>query len=1151
MRHEAVSLGDKYDLAKSRILATGTQAVVRLVLMQRARDRRMGKRTAGYITGYRGSPLGGLDQQFERAAALLKPADILFQPAVNEDLAATALWGSQQAEMRGEGRTDGVFGMWYGKGPGADRSGDALKHANLAGTSPWGGVVALMGDDHTCESSTTAHQSEYAFVDAQIPILSPAGVQEIIDYGLMGFALSRFAGIWVGLKCVKDTVESTATIDGSLDRMASVIPGAFRMPAGGLNIRPGDHPNAQEERLHEYKIPAALAFLRVNVPDRLVLAGGRAPRLGIITAGKSYLDVLQALDELGIDEGIAADFGIKLLKLACTWPIEPGTVRHFAERLEKIIVVEEKRGLIEGQVKEILYGTRNHPTIVGKRDETGNWLLPSKGALDSNQIAIAIGERVLEHSPHRGLEARVTALKQAEAVLAEGTDIATRGYYFCAGCPYNSGTIVPEGSRAYAGIGCHYMVQRMDRQTEGYTQMGAEGANWVGEAPFSTRGHVFQNIGDGTYNHSGSLAIRAAAISGANITYRIYFNDAVALTGGQKVDGGMTADQIARQVAAEGAKRVVVVAEEPDHYPPTTVWPYGTTVHPREELDAVQKELARVGGLSVLIYDQTCAAEKRRRRKRGTHADPDVRVVINELVCEGCGDCGVQSNCVAIVPVETEFGRKRAIDQSSCNKDFSCLKGFCPSFVTVHGAKRRQRSTAADFALPEITPPEMLESYAMLITGVGGTGVVTIGAILAMAAHLEGKGVGVIDMAGLAQKGGPVTSHVRIAPTPGSVKAIRVTAGGADAILACDMVVAGTAKALAAIHPNRTRVFVNTHETYPGEFTRDPDMQLPTRRLIAAITGRAGAERTRTIEATEIATALLGDAIATNMFMLGLAWQSAAIPLTSAAIERAIELNGVDVAMNKAAFAWGRRAAVEPQKVAQIAARLTGRAPPVTQTLDALVERRAGFLAAYQDEGYARHYSAAVQRIRAAEHAVAPGRDSLALAVAVNLFRLMAIKDEYEVARLYTDGSFAKQLRREFSSWGKMEFHLAPPLVAREDPATGRPAKAKYGWWMMRGFKLLAAARGLRGTFADPFRFSADRRLEQRLLADYEETLSLIGAHLRADNYLAAVALAEYPEKIRGYGPLKAESAAKATALATERRAALVAGAPRLAEAAE
>ena len=1152
MRHEAVTLGDKYDLGKSRILLTGTQAVVRLALAQRARDRRMGKRTAGYVTGYRGSPLGGLDQQFERAAGILQPADILFQPAVNEDLAATALWGTQQAGMRGEGRHDGVFGLWYGKGPGVDRSGDALKHANLAGTAPWGGVVALMGDDHTCESSTTAHQSEYAFVDAMIPILSPAGVQEVIDYGLIGFAMSRFAGVWVGLKCVKDTIESTATIDGSLDRAATVTPGAFRMPPGGLNIRPGDHPVQQEERLHEYKIPAALAFLRVNVPDRLVLSGGRQPRLGIVTAGKSYLDVVQALDELGIDERIAADFGIKLLKLACTWPVEPQVVRHFAERLETIIVVEEKRGLIEGQVKEILYGNRNQPAVVGKRDEDGNWLFPSKGALDSNKVAIAIGERVLAYAPHRPLESRVAALRHAEEALAAGQDVASRGYYFCAGCPYNSGTVVPEGSRAYAGIGCHYMVLRMDRQTDGYTQMGAEGANWVGEAPFSTRGHVFQNIGDGTYNHSGSLAIRAAAIAGVNVTYRIYCNDAVALTGGQKVDGGMTVDQIARQVAAEGAKRIVIVAEDPGRYPAGTVWPEGTKVHPREKLDAVQKELAGVGGLSVLIYDQTCAAEKRRRRKRGTFAEAPARVVINELACEGCGDCGVQSNCVALVPVETEFGRKRAVDQSSCNVDMTCLKGFCPSLVTVHGAKRHERAAAVDFVLPDLPPADIIDGFAMLITGVGGTGVVTIGAIIAMAAHLEGKGAGVIDMAGLAQKGGPVTSHIRIAPTPASIKAIRVPAAGADTILACDMVVAGTARSLAAINPNRTRVFVNTHETYPGEFTRDPDMTLPTRRLLAAIGGRAGASHMRAIEATATSTALLGDAIAANMFMLGFAWQSEAIPLAAASIERAIELNGADVAMNLAAFAWGRRAAIEPDVVTGIADEVAGRPAPGAPTTGSVIERRTSFLLDYQDAAYAGRYSTAVLRVREAEQAVAPGREDLTRAVAVNLFRLMAIKDEYEVARLFTDGSFERQLGREFAAWGKVEYHLAPPLLARVDRTTGRPVKSRYGPWMLPVFRLLARMRRRRGGILDPFRYAADRKLERRLLADYEETVSLITANLRPDNYAAAIALAGYPEKIRGYGPVKAESAIRATALATEREEAFRAGAPQqLAEAAE
>lgn len=1152
MDADAVSLGDKYDLGKNRILLTGSQAVVRLTLMQHARDRRMGKRTAGYVTGYRGSPLGGLDQQFARAADVLSDTDIVFQPAVNEDLAATALWGAQQAEMRGEGRYDGVFGLWYGKGPGVDRSGDALKHANLAGTSPWGGVLALMGDDHTCESSTTAHQSEYAFVDAMIPILSPAGVQEIIDYGLFGLAMSRFTGTWVGLKCVKDTVESTATIDGSLDRVSTVIPGGFTMPPGGLSIRPGDHPVTQEERLHESKLPAVLAFLRANVQDRLVLAGGQTPRIGIITAGKSYLDVLQALDDLDVEEDRAAFYGVKLLKLACTWPLEPNTIKRFAVGLDTIIVVEEKRGLIEGQVKEILYGGRAMPTIVGKRDETGRWLLPSKGALDTNQIAIAIGDRLNGDKYDPRLERSLAQMKAAQERLAAGRDIATRGYYFCAGCPYNSGTTVPEGSRAYAGIGCHYMVQRMDRATEGYTQMGAEGANWVGEAPFSRRGHVFQNIGDGTYNHSGSLAIRAAAIAGVTITYRIYVNDAVALTGGQKVDGEMGVAEIVAQVKAEGAEKIVVVSEEPDRYQTSGAWPAGVSVHHRDDLDTIQKDLAEVGGLSVLIYDQTCAAEKRRRRKRGTLADPDRRVVINSLVCEGCGDCGVQSNCVAITPLETEFGRKRAIDQSTCNKDFSCLKGFCPSFVTVHGARPHQRGTEADFDLPEPELPALDGDYAILITGVGGTGVVTIGALLAMAAHIEGKGAGAIDMAGLAQKGGPVTSHVRIAPRPSGIKAIRVAAACADVLLACDMVVAGTGKGLASIDPGRTRAFVNTHETYPGEFTHDPDYTLPAEGLIGAITARASARNTTTIEATRTATVLLGDAIATNMFMLGLAWQSGAIPVSAESIEQAIDLNGVSVAMNKAAFAWGRRAAIAPEEVQAAVDRLVGQGlSGEAESLDQLIARRVAFLTAYQNRAYADRYAKAVAKVREAERRVTPGEDALATTVARNLFKLMAAKDEYEVARLYTDGSFARDLATSFAGWDKLEFHLAPPLFARRDPQTGRLEKSRYGNWMLPVFRVLAGLRRVRGTVVDPFRFSPDRRLERRLLTSYEATLTLIADKLTPANHAAAVSLAGYPETIRGYGHVKHASVERAAPDIIRHRAAFLAEGDEMRAAAE
>ena len=1150
----AVSLDDKYDLAKRRVLVSGTQAVVRLLLMQQARDRRLGLATAGYVTGYRGSPLGGLDQQLWRAAAVLQPAGIVFNPGINEDIAATSLWGTQQAELRGEGRFDGVFGLWYGKGPGVDRSGDALRHANLAGTSPLGGVLALMGDDHTCESSTTAHQSEFAFVDAMIPVLSPAGVQEILDYGLFGYALSRYAGTWVGLKCVKDTVESTATVDGSLDRVATIVPGSFRMPPGGLAIRTHDSPLAQEERLHEFKIPAVLAFLRANAPDRVVLSGGRQPRVGIVTAGKSYLDVCQALDDLGVDEVRAANLGLRLLKIACTWPLEPQAIRDFADGLETIVVVEEKRGLIEGQIKEILYGTANQPAVLGKKDEQGAWLFPSKGALDTNAIAIAIGERLAAGRPDEPLARRLATLRNAQEVLAGMHDVAERTPYFCAGCPYNTGTAVPEGARAYAGIGCHYMVQRVaDRRTEGYTQMGAEGANWIGEAPFSTRSHMFQNVGDGTYVHSGSLVVRAAVAAKVNITFKVLFNDAVALTGGQKPEGDFTVERIAAQMLAEGVRKVVVVSEEPKRYAGGARLPSGTTVHHRDDLDAVQRKLATDDGVSVLIYDQTCAAEKRRRRKRGAYPDPDQRVVINELVCEGCGDCGVQSNCVAIQPVETEFGRKRAIDQSVCNKDFSCLKGFCPSFVTVHGAVLKKAAPLPDDeALPDPPRLPMLSgNYSVLITGVGGTGVITIGALLAMAAHLEGKAAAVIDMAGLAQKGGPVTSHVRIAPAPEAISAIRIAAAGADLLLGCDAVVAGSARSLAAIDPGHTAVFVNTHETYPGAFTHDPDYTLPMRRIVQAITARAGAPKSRFIEATEVATALMGDAIATNMFMLGLAWQAGAVPLSHFAILRAIELNGVDIAMNRAAFNWGRRAAVEPEAVAEIAAERSGRRrAPAAESLDELAARRTRFLTQYQDERYAQRYADAVAAMREAEARVAPGRADLAEAVARNLFRLMAIKDEYEVARLFTDGSFQRQLTSAFDGWGKLEYHLAPPLMARRDKATGHLRKQTYGPRLLRVLGLLARFRALRGSWLDPFGHTRERRMERLLLADYGAILTTIREHLAPGNHHLAVALARYPEKIRGFGHVKAEAIARVLPDAAARRAAFLAGDVRV-EAAE
>jgi len=1125
-----VTLDDKYDLTKSRIFVTGFQALVRLCLMQKERDRRAGLNTAGYVTGYRGSPLGTLDQQFIRAQRFLDRYDVRFQCGTNEDIAATALWGSQQAELRGEGRFDGVFGLWYGKGPGVDRTGDVFRHANFAGTSKHGGVLALMGDDHTAESSTTAHQSEYHFIDVMIPILNPAGVQEILDYGLYGWAMSRFCGAWVALKSMHETVESTAVIDGSLERVNIVIPEDFAMPEGGLNIRLRDTILGQEARLHDYKRDAMLAFVRANKLNKYITSGGRKPKIGIVTVGKSYLDVRQALDELGLDEVKCNDLGVRLYKIACPWPISRQDLAQFADGLELIIVIEEKRSLIEVQVREELYGSANQPTCIGKKDEQGNWLFPVKGALDPNEVAICIGERILARvGGNEEIAARVAKLKEAQRILAETQDIAVRIPYFCSGCPHNSSTVVPEGMRAYAGIGCHYMAQWMDRSTLGYTQMGGEGANWIGEAPFSRRPHVFQNLGDGTYNHSGTMAIRGAIAAGVNITYKILFNDAVAMTGGQPNDGGLNVPQIARQVAAEGAKRVVVVTDEPWKYAAGEDWPRGLTIHHRDDLMAVQTELAQIPGTSVLIYDQTCAAEKRRRRKRGTFPDPDKRVIINELVCEGCGDCGVKSNCVSVQPLETEWGRKRTIDQTSCNKDFSCLKGFCPSFVTVEGGKlKRGQGVAADHALPalpEPTPPAIRQTYDIIVTGVGGTGIVTIGGILGMAAHLEGKGVGVLDMAGLAQKGGAVYSHMRIARRPEDIHAIRIAAGAADLVLGGDIVVAGNKKVLAAVKHGVTEMVINVAEFLPGDFTRNPDFSLPIERLKRAIVADAGREKSHFIDASRAATALFGNSVGANIFLVGYAYQLGALPLAAAAIEQAIELNGEAVEMNKAAFHWGRRAAADPAAVeALIKPRpeASSDARRLSQSFDEVVARRLAYLTAYQDAAYAARYRRLVEQAAAAEAAKAPDRSGLADAVARYLFKLMAYKDEYEVARLYSDGSFRKQVDSELGGEQlRLHVHLAPPLLARRNKATGEPKKMTFGPWIFPLFALLAKLKFLRGTAFDPFGYSIERRTERALVPNYEAMLEEVLAKLNGENHAVAVALAAIPEKIRGFGHVK------------------------------
>ena len=1121
-----VALDDKYAKERGRIFLTGIQALVRLPMLQRRRDLAAGHDTAGYVTGYRGSPLGGLDQQMAAAKRFLDEHHIVFQPGVNEDLAATALWGTQQAGLHGEGRYDGVFGMWYGKGPGVDRTGDVFKHGNLAGTAPLGGVLVLMGDDHTCESSTTAHQSEFALIDAQIPVLNPAGVAELLEFGLKGFALSRYSGCWVGLKCVHDTVNTAASIELDPEAVQIVTPD-FTLPPGGLNIRWPDPPLAQEERLHRFKLEAARAFARSHAFDRLLFDSPEA-RLGIVAAGKSWLDLRQALDDLGIDREQARRLGLRILKLGLVWPLEPAIARAFARGLEQIVVVEEKRSLIESQLKELLYGLADAPRIVGKRDEEERPLLPSHGALSSNQMARVVAERILGLERNAALAAQLERLRlreQAEALLPPSP--LQRTPYFCSGCPHNTSTRVPEGSIAKAGIGCHYMAQWMERSTAGYTQMGGEGANWVGEAPFSTRSHVFQNIGDGTYYHSGLLAIRAAIAAGVSVTFKILYNDAVAMTGGQSVDGPLSVPQITREVAAEGARQVVVVTDDPDKYPLNAGFAPGATIRHRDELDAVQRELREVEGTTVLVYDQTCAAEKRRRRKRGQMVDPPRRVVINELVCEGCGDCGQVSNCVAIVPVETEFGRKRQIDQSACNKDYSCLKGFCPSFVTVEGATlRKGRPAPADDAaleaLPEPALPALDASYGIVIGGVGGTGVVTIGALLGMAAHLEGKGTAVLDMTGLAQKGGAVMSHLRIARTPEDIQTVRIAPGGGRLLLGCDLVVAGGKEALLALDPERGHAVVNTHRMMTGDFTRQADLDFPAAALRRAITQTAG-ERSAFVDASRLASALLGDAIAANLFMVGFAYQLGLLPVSAAAIERAIELNGVAAGMNRRAFRWGRRAALDPAAVDAAATSLA--APAEDQrpaaSLEEAIARRIAFLTDYQDAPYAERYRRLVAHVQAVEAARAPGESGLSEAAARYYFKLLAYKDEYEVARLYTNGEFRARLASQVAGRPKLRIHLAPPLWAARDPATGELEKRAYGPWVLTAMSWLARLKRVRGTAFDPFGYSAERRTERRLIGEYERVIDELLAGLTRENHELAVAIAGIPEQIRGYGHVK------------------------------
>ncbi|MFT3790613.1 MAG: indolepyruvate ferredoxin oxidoreductase family protein [Rudaea sp.] len=1145
------TLEDKYTRTQGRIYLSGVQALVRLPLMQQMRDRAAGLHTAGFISGYRGSPLGGFDLELWKASRHLKASDIEFQPGLNEDLGATMVWGTQQANLFPGAKVDGVFAMWYGKGPGVDRSGDVFKHGNAAGTSKHGGVLALAADDHACRSSTLPHGSELEFVSAMMPILNPAGVQDILDLGLVGWAMSRFTGRWVGFKTIAETVESSASVNVDPHQLDIVVPTDFVMPADGLNIRWPDPPLNQEMRLHQYAVQASQAFARANRIDRIVVDSPKA-RLGIVTTGKSYLDVLQALEYLGIDEKMAADVGIRVYKVGMTWPLEPVGIREFANGLEDIIVAEEKRSFLESQIKEYMYNWPARPSVVGKYDEDGNWILPSTSELTPAMIALVIAKRLSRFFSNDTIKARVAWIEAKEKELTLPRANFPRAAHYCSGCPHNTSTAVPEGSRGLAGIGCHYMVTWMDRRTDTFTQMGGEGATWCGQAPFTETQHVFQNLGDGTYFHSGSLAVRQAIAAKVNITYKILYNDAVAMTGGQPVDGKLSVPDIANQMRAEGVHTIVVMSDEIEKWSKRELFPKDVEFVDRAELDDVQKRLREVPGVSVLIYDQTCATEKRRRRKRGKLEDPKKRVFINSLVCEGCGDCGEKSFCVSVLPKETEYGRKREIDQSNCNKDFSCVKGFCPSFVTIRGGglrKRKPGAGQADFStLPQPAfASDLAQPWNILVTGIGGTGVVTIGALIGMAAHLESKGATVLDQTGLAQKGGAVTCHLRIAKTPADIHAVRIAAGEADLVLGCDMVVVNDYWALSKIRAKRSHVVLNTYEAMPGTFTTKPDLQFPALQIVNAVGTALDGDRPELVDATDLATRLLGDSIASNLFMLGYAWQKGWVPITEAALMRAIELNGAAIEMNKSAFHWGRLAAVDMNQVRQAAVTSASLLPPgeagaaapdegkaspladavISPNLDQQITRRTAFLTDYQNAAYATKYKNLIDKVRNTEQTKVPGQTALTEAVARYAFKLMAYKDEYEVARLYTSGEFEKQIKATFEGDYRIHFNLAPPTFAKKD-ADGHLIKREFGPWMFRAFKLLAKFKGLRGGALDIFGKTAERKTERRLIVDYFATVDELLSKLDLDNLKLAVEIASIPEQIRGYGHIKEADFVKA-----------------------
>ena len=1121
-------LVDRYRRESGRVFLTGTQALVRIPLMQRTIDRAAGLNTAGFISGYRGSPLGAYDQELWRAKTFLEESNIEFLPAVNEDLAATAVLGSQQVETDPHRTVDGVFGIWYGKGPGVDRSGDALKHGNAYGSSPHGGVLVVAGDDHGVVSSSMPHQSDVAFLTFVMPNLNPANVAEYLEFGLYGIALSRYSGMWVGFKAISETVESAMSV--SLPPYRQFVTPDFEIPATGLHYRWPDLPGLQIEERLEAKKAATLAFAAANPIDRKIFDVPDA-RYGIVTTGKAHLDLMEALRLLGIDASVARRIGLDVYKVGMVWPLEPQGALDFVHGKNEVLVVEEKRGIIESQFKEYFYDYpgRKPKRMIGKEDQKGERLVPWIGELSPIQLAQIVAARLDSEFAGMNLTARAQQLLVSDSNIIKIDGVA-RTPYFCSGCPHNTSTRLPEGSSALAGIGCHFMANWMDRDTEGLIQMGGEGVNWITRSRFNGGRHTFQNLGDGTFYHSGSMAIRQAVAAGTNITYKILFNDAVAMTGGQPVDGPISVQTIAHSVRAEGVQRIALVSDEPEIFV-ASEFPTGTTIDHRRDLDAVQRDLRDIDGVTVLIYAQTCATEKRRRRKRGLLEDPKKFVVINDLVCEGCGDCSVESNCLSVVPKETAFGRKRKIDQNTCNKDFSCVNGFCPSFVTVEGGELQARTgVAADVehqqlleSLPEPQSLPIDGCYDLLVTGVGGTGVVTVGQLITMAAHLENKGASVLDFTGFAQKFGTVLSYIRLAEDPADINQVRIEKAQADALIGCDLVVSSSPRASSTYRPGHTRAVVNTAEMLTGDFVKHRDANLRAGDRVAAIRDLLGAQNFDALDANAVAEKLLGNTIYANVLLLGSAWQQGLVPVSLDAMLRAIELNGVEIQKNKLAFSWGRLAAVSPERIQELMQ--SDDPTKADATLQDVVERRADFLLDYQNQALADRYTALVEKSRRAAEEV-DANDELAIAVARSYFKLLSYKDEYEVARLHTQTGFLEKVRRDFGSQAKLRFHLAPPLLNGKKDARGRPRKKEFGAWMIPAFRLLAGLRRLRGSKLDLFGYTAERRMERALIGEFEASVASLLSVLSKENIGDAIAVVRLYMDIRGYGPVKEQAVA-------------------------